>query len=88
MLQVGSIESLVEDFSGGSMEESMTGNEAESWIMLDLGEGRGLIPTAYTIQHGFGTPANALRSWELQGSDDKKLWAILRLHANDPTVRM
>eukprot|EP00960_Hanusia_phi_P073709 768070-Hanusia_phi.AAC.4 len=57
------------------------------WISVDLGEGRGLIATAYSIMHGSGSSTNALRSWRLEGSNNKTNWTTLREHYNDPRMQ-
>jgi hypothetical protein len=37
-----------------------------SWFAVDLGHGRALFPSAYTLRHGKEDGTDALRSWELQ----------------------
>ncbi|EKX55150.1 hypothetical protein GUITHDRAFT_41514, partial [Guillardia theta CCMP2712] len=57
------------------------------WLAVDLGEGRGLIATAYSIMHGSGSSSNAMRSWRFEGSNNKNSWITLREHLNDPRMQ-
>ena len=38
-----------------------------SWFAIDLGKGRTLSPSAYTLRHGREDGTDALRTWDLQG---------------------
>jgi len=57
-----------------------------SWFSLDLGKGRSLSPTAYTLRHGREDGTDALRTWELQGSHDGKVWSVIKSHDNDTAL--
>lgn len=50
---------------------------------MDLGEGRGLLPTCYTIRNRNST-THVLMNWHLEGSNDKVNWVILdrRIYLN------
>ena len=37
-----------------------------SWVAVDLGPHRALVPTAYCLLHGSQRRGNALRHWEFQ----------------------
>jgi hypothetical protein len=54
-----------------------------SWFSIDLGKGRTLSPSAYTVRHGREDGTDALRTWELQGSQDGKVWVMIKAHDND-----
>jgi hypothetical protein len=64
-----------------------TENEVNSWVALDLGQGRRLIPTHYYIRHGAASQGNALRNWELRARvRENDNWEILKTHVNDNTL--
>jgi hypothetical protein len=48
---------------------------------IDLGEGRSVSPTHYSILDG--NAGSAFRTWELHGSLDGKIFFMLRKHTND-----
>jgi len=54
-----------------------------SWFAVDLGHGRALSPSAYTLRHGKEDGTDALRHWEFQGSHDGSAWTVIRAHEND-----
>jgi len=54
-----------------------------SWFSIDLGKGRSLSASAYTVRHGREDGTDALRTWELQGSHDAKVWVTIKSHDND-----
>jgi hypothetical protein len=62
-----------------------------SWIQVDLPRGRSLVLTHYALRHGyceeFYMPTNFLRNWQLQGSNDRKQWEVLRAHTDDESLR-
>jgi hypothetical protein len=43
---------------------------------VDLGQGRSLLPTCYTIRNRNST-THVLMNWHLEGSNDKVNWEIL-----------
>jgi hypothetical protein len=64
-----------------------TENEVNSWVALDLGQGRRLIPTHYCIRHGAASQGNALRNWQLRARvRENDNWEILKEHVNDNTL--
>jgi len=71
---------------------SYTNSEDGAWMMVDLGAGRSLIPTAYSLRHGLNGPQYALRNWELQGQGEAALigtqecWVVLKAHVNDTSL--
>ena len=40
-----------------------------SWVAVDLGKGRRLVPTRYCIRHGASGRGNAIRNWELRARE-------------------
>jgi hypothetical protein len=54
-----------------------TKDEENSWMSVDIGEGRVLIPKWYVIRHGFGDVGirgeGRLRSWRLEASAENKM---------------
>jgi hypothetical protein len=48
-----------------------------SWFMIDLGPGRSVIPTFYTLRHGGNYRADSLRNWDFQGSANKRNSVVL-----------
>jgi hypothetical protein len=54
-----------------------------SWIDVDLGEGRMLVPSQYCLR-GFENMRIILRSWELQAKrEEASGWITLKSHHND-----
>jgi len=67
-----------------------TENQPQSWMAVDLGEGRSLVVDHYCLRSSISstytpqaTNAFKLRKWELQGSPDGQTWQTLRAHQND-----
>lgn len=57
-----------------------------SWIEVDLGEERLLVPTHYCLR-GFQNCKAILRSWDLQGKkEEHSSWISIRRHHNDSTI--
>ena len=74
-----------------------TENIENSWIEVDLGPRRLLLPDKYTFRHGALTKGNAIRKWMLQGKVSKYIndnedeimneeWITLRTHINDDSI--
>ncbi|PRP81393.1 hypothetical protein PROFUN_11014 [Planoprotostelium fungivorum] len=57
-----------------------------SWFSIDFGLNRGVSPTHYTLRHGGNYRADSLRTWDLQGSKDGKIWVVLRRHNHDTSL--
>jgi hypothetical protein len=58
-------------------------NHPCSWIEIDLGEGRMLVPTQYCMR-GYEKMKKLLRSWELQAKREAtSSWITLKSHHND-----
>jgi len=74
-----------EERRGGYTDEN-----AGNWMMVDLGEGRLLVPSFYSLRHGRDCKLFCLRNWELQGCIDpdtrQDKWVTLREHTNDTSL--
>eukprot|EP00729_Bicosta_minor_P015407 gene15407-biopygen7414 len=64
-------------------EHNFTNDTANSWMSVDLGEGRHLAPDYYCLRHGFNGGGARLLHWRLEGSNDDSTWTLLKTHAND-----
>eukprot|EP00729_Bicosta_minor_P022072 gene22072-biopygen13446 len=67
-------------------EINYTDDTANSWMSVDLGEGRHLAPDYYCLRHGFSNGNWRLRHWRLEGSNDESTWTLLKTHANDQAL--
>ena len=56
--------------------------QPKQWFCVDLRDKR-IAPTHYTLRHYDTYDSEALRTWQLQGSNDGVTWDILRQHFND-----
>lgn len=63
-----------------------TKNKPNSWMSVDLGEGRSLVVNYYSLRHGRSNGYNLLRHWVLEGSNDGSNWIVLRAHTNDDSL--
>lgn len=91
----------VVDIVGRVPTECWTMDVPASWIMINLGSSRSLVPNYYTLRHG-GTHipqvtkilniykgnsrADCLRNWTLQASNDAKNWVLLNRHSSDVSL--
>lgn len=66
--------------------EVWTNDIPSSWISIDLGPFRRLTLSYYTLRHGLNFKADALRTWDLQGSNDGISWKTLKRHTNDRSL--
>jgi hypothetical protein len=76
----------VVDVVGRAPTECWTMDVPASWIMINLGSSRSLVPNYYTLRHGGNSKADCLRNWTLQGSNDAKNWTVLIRHSNDTSL--
>jgi len=53
------------------------------WFSIDFGPTRSVNPTSYSLRHGGNWKADAVRTWDLQGSLDGVIWMTLKRHTND-----
>ena len=56
-----------------------------SWWKFDFKD-RKVSPTSYTLKHGY-SKGYALKSWDLEGSNDDTNWTKLSTHKNDLSLR-
>lgn len=66
----------VQDLVGRKCVNLRTLNEPFSFLGVDLGEGRKLLPTCYTIMNR-NSSTHVLMNWHFEGSNDKLNWTIL-----------
>jgi hypothetical protein len=71
----------VDNFVGRAVTNCRTNNEPLSYFGVDLGEGRKLVPTAYTIRNRNST-THVIMNWRFEGSNDKVSWVAVdtRIH--------
>lgn len=69
---------------GGRISTSFA--HAHSWFSLELPPGLWVLPSRYSLRHGFSSSSHALRSWDLLGSVDGIEWVVLRRHADDHSL--
>eukprot|EP01047_Picozoa_sp_COSAG01_P038786 COSAG01_NODE_3164_length_6477_cov_6.494983_8_plen_306_part_00 len=55
----------------------------DSWMAVDLGEGRALTVDHYALRHGHENSCFRLCNWEMQGSNDGEAWTTLCNHVDD-----
>ncbi|KMS93883.1 hypothetical protein BVRB_026960, partial [Beta vulgaris subsp. vulgaris] len=55
------------------------------WFVIDFLE-HSIIPTHYTLRHYSSWDTEALRFWNLEGSNDGHNWVTLRSHSNDRSL--
>ncbi|GAM27744.1 hypothetical protein SAMD00019534_109200 [Acytostelium subglobosum LB1] len=63
----------VTDIVGRTPTECWTMDVPASWVSINLGSSRTMVPTFYSLRHGGNSKADCLRNWTLQGSMDSKL---------------
>jgi len=79
----GAVERFVQHAHAASVY-NYTSNVPESWLAVDLGEGRSLVVDHYCLRSD--NISQKLRNWELQGSPDGQTWQTLRAHQNDMSL--
>eukprot|EP00483_Globobulimina_turgida_P011952 UN11974 len=62
--------------------EVCTIHRANSWVTIDFGPYK-IIPTAYSLRHGYGVGMALLRNWYFEGSNDANKWVKIKTHRND-----
>ena len=58
----------------------------DSWMSVDLGEGRSLLLSHYCLRADRHASPFKLRNWVLEGSHDGISWVTLRTHSNDTSI--
>ena len=64
---------------------NITADQPGSWMRVDLGAGRSLVPNHYCLRHD-NHDSHTLRHWVLEGSDDANSWTTLRTHSDDQAL--
>ena len=74
----------VEDIGGRSIVNCRTLNEPFSFFGLDLGQGRFLAPSCYSIRNR-NSPTHVLVNWHFEASNDRVNWLLLdrRIYLSD-----
>lgn len=66
-----------------------TRDESESWVMVDFGKNRKLLPDRYCVLHGDVKGENALRNWEIQAKiGDGDEWVVLRAYRKNTKMKV
>jgi hypothetical protein len=65
-----------------------TNAQPNSWMSVDLGEGRTVVPTHYCLRTDENGGSYAVRNWTLEGkaADPGADWQEIRRHDNDETI--
>lgn len=66
--------------------ELWTQDVPSSWCQVDLGEGRRLKLTAYTLRHGVVSKQDFIRNWSLKASVDGAEFDTIKRHKDDETL--
>lgn len=66
--------------------ECWTQDVPSSWFTVDMGTGRSLRITAYTLRHGGATKQDLIRNWTLKASVDGKEFITLMRHKDDESL--
>ena len=75
------------ELAGLTPTELWTKDVPASWFMVDLGPGRSVICTYYTLRHGGNYRADSLRNWDFQGyHEESQSWDVLRRHTDDSSL--
>ena len=65
-----------------------TASRPNSWMSVDLGEGRTVVPTHYCLRTDANGDSYVVRNWTLEGkaADPGADWQEVRRHDNDETM--
>jgi len=81
---MGAVERFVQHAHAAPVT-NCTLNYPESWLAVDLGEGRSLVVDHYCLRSDLNN-RHKLRNWELQGSLNGQTWQTLRAHQGDESL--
>jgi hypothetical protein len=56
-----------------------------SWAEIEFFHNT-IIPTAYTLRHGYPIKGHAIRHWNFEARNPNEEWEILREHRNDTSI--
>jgi len=62
-------------------------NRNGGWFIIDFGD-RKIKPTHYMLRHYISWDTEALRNWNLEGSNNGNNWEIIKVHKDDQTLKM
>jgi len=74
-----------ENICDRSPATTRTSSGVGAWHKIDLGA-HSILPTHYTLRHGYDNKNYSLRNWQLQGSTDGTTWMPLRTHVDDMSL--
>lgn len=76
--------SRLDYFVGRKLENCRTSNQEESYMGVDLGMNRHLIPKLYTIRNRDAIK-HVMLNWQLEASEDQSKWLVIdkRIHLTD-----
>lgn len=60
------------------------GGSTPQWFLIDLGPDQQLMPTVYTLRHGYQHANSFLQNWIFEGSNDCLTWTLLHEGAETP----
>ena len=87
---VGNTNALPHKFVGRSNDGYCFTQDSQpnSWMSVDLGEGRTVVPTHYCLRTDENGGSYAVRNWTLEGkaADPGADWQEIRRHDNDATM--
>ena len=63
-----------------------TMNTPNSWMAVDLGAGRSLLPAHYCLRSANQSGSHKLRHWRLEASNDGNEWTTLRHHTGNASL--
>jgi len=66
----------IEDIVGRIATNCRTHNEPYSFFGIDLGDGRKILPTCYTIRNR-NSSTHCMLNWHMEASNDKNNWFTL-----------
>lgn len=62
-------------------------NDPNPSITISIAEsGFTFLPTYYCLRNGTGFSESALRNWKFEGSNDKKIWYLIKQHFDDKKI--
>ncbi|KAJ4461400.1 putative E3 ubiquitin-protein ligase HECTD1 [Paratrimastix pyriformis] len=64
----------------------LTADTPGGWLAVEL-RGIGVMPTHYTLRHGWDQRLYMLRHWCFEGSQDGACWTVLRAHVSDGSLQ-
>jgi len=61
--------------------------DGPKWFMVDLGAEREIIPTHYSLRHGYEDADSSIKDWRFEGSCDGKTWMTLHRGEDPPFTK-